>query len=853
MAEKEFDLDEELEDLEEVEEVEEEFNEEDEKALADIEEGIVPEMRDVKLNEIVKSSFLEYAMSVIVSRAIPDVRDGLKPVHRRIIYGMNELGIGPNKPFKKSARIVGDVMGKYHPHGDAAIYSSLVRLAQPFNIRYTLVDGHGNFGSVDGDEAAAMRYTEARMSKIAVEMVRDIDQDTVDFMDNYDGQEKEPTVLPSRIPNLIVNGSSGIAVGMATNMPPHNLTETINAIKAVAENPDITPLELMSNYIYGPDFPTGGIILGRSGIKKAYETGTGPIVIRSKAEIVEQENGKKRIIVTEIPYQVNKSLMIENIAHLVREKIVEGITDIRDESNKDGIRVVIELRRDAIAEVILNKLYKLTQLQCSYGMINLCLVNGEPKVLPINELLKYYLDFQVEIIGRRTKTLLKKAEARNHILQGLMIAIDNIDEVVDIIKKASSTEDAKAKLIETYGISDIQAKEILDMRLSKLTGLEKHKIQDEIARLEAQINEYKEILSDRKNELKVVLDELEEIKNKFGDERRTEISNEISNIDDEDLIPEEQIIITLTKNGYIKRCATDTFRTQNRGGRGVKGMQTHADDVVDILVHAKTHTDLLFFTSFGKVYRMRGYNVPVFSRTAKGLPVVNLLNLDKDESVKSIISVDEYKDGNYLFFTTEQGVVKRTAIKEFESIRQNGKIAISLREDDHLLDVKLTDGNTIIGIASSKGKMVNFHENAVRAMGRTASGVRGMNVDGGTAVGVVTSLEGEYILAITEHGYGKMTHYEDYRLTSRGTKGVITLHATEKVGQLVTIRAVKGEEDLMVITKAGVIIRIPLSQVKKAGRNTQGVRIIRLDDNQMVSSVAIVEHQEDQEEFEDGE
>ncbi len=852
LEEKDNELDEELDDeIDENEDQEvednEEFTEEDEKALEDIEEGIVPEMRDVKITETVKSSFLEYAMSVIVSRAIPDVRDGLKPVHRRIIYGMNELGIGPTKPFKKSARIVGDVMGKYHPHGDSAIYGSLVRLAQPFNMRYTLVDGHGNFGSIDGDEAAAMRYTEARMSKIAMEMVRDIDQDTVDFMDNYDGQEKEPTVLPSRFPNLIVNGSNGIAVGMATNMPPHNLVETINAIQAIAENPDITPVELMTTCIYGPDFPTGGIILGRSGIRKAYETGQGSIVVRSKAEIIEHENGKKRIVVSEIPYGVNKALTIEHIAHLVKDKVIEGITDIRDESNKEGIRVVIELRRDAIAEVILNKLYKLTALQSSFGIINLCLVNGEPKILPITDLLKNYLDFQVEVIGRRTRTLLKKAEARDHILQGLKIAIDNIDEVVDIIKQASSTEVAKNNLISRFGITDIQAKEILDMRLSKLTGLEKTKIEDEITRLNAQIEEYKVILSDRKNELKVVIDELEEIKNKFGDERRTYISNEISNIDDEDLIPEEEIIITLTKNGYIKRVATDTFRTQNRGGRGVKGMQTHEDDVVDILVHAKTHTDLLFFTSYGKVYRMRGYQVPVFSRSSKGLPVVNLLNLEKDEFVRSIISVDEYKEGDYLFFATEQGIVKRTSIKEYESIRQNGKIAISLREGDHLLDVKMTNGNAIIGIASSLGKMVNFNENAVRPMGRTASGVRGMNIDEGIAVGMVTSLEGEYILAITDKGYGKMTHYSDYRLTSRGTKGVITIHATEKVGNLVTIRAVDGNEDLMVITKAGIIIRIPLDQVKVAGRNTQGVRIIRLDENQTVSSVAVVEHQEQEE------
>ncbi len=853
--EKKFDEDEieELEEeLEKVEVEDEELTDEDEAKLLDIEEGIVPGLVDINITQEVKNSFLDYAMSVIVSRAIPDIRDGLKPVHRRIIYGMNELGMQPNKPYKKCARIVGDVMGKYHPHGDSAIYSTLVRLAQPFSIRYTLVDGHGNFGSVDGDEAAAMRYTEARMSKIALEMVRDIKENTVDFMDNYDGQEKEPVVLPARFPNLLVNGSAGIAVGMATNIPPHNLNEVINAVKAVAANPDITPLEIMSEHLFGPDFPTGGTILGRGGIKKAYETGTGSIVLRSKSEITELANGKKRIIINEIPYQVNKALMIENIARLVRDKEIEGITDIRDESNKEGIRVVIELRRDIIPEVILNKLYKMTQLQVSYGIIMLSLIKGEPKVLPITDVLKCYLDHQIEVVTRRTQTLLKKAEDACHILNGLMIAIDNIDEVVEIIKSSSQQDVARSRLIERFAISEIQAKEILDMRLGKLVGLEKDKLLNEIKRLSEDIERYKTLLSSKENIVTLIVSELDEVAAKFGDERRTEISNDISVIEDEDLIPEEEVVITLTTNGYIKRLAPDTFRTQNRGGRGVKGMSTNEDDVVSILLHTKTHTDLLFFTNLGKVYRIRGYQVPVYSRTGKGLPVVNLLSLDKDERVMSIISVDEYLEEHSLLFVTECGVVKRTALKEFASIRQNGKIAISLREDDVLLDVKHTDGNALIGIASSKGKMVKFNEKDVRVMGRTASGVRGMNVDGAKVVGVTTSLEGEQVLVVTENGYGKKSLFADYRLTSRGTKGVITVNATEKTGKLVAVRAVSGEEDLMVITKAGVVIRISLNQVNVAGRNTQGVRIIRLDEEQRVSSIAVVNPQEI-EEFVDGE
>lgn len=830
------------------------LTEEEAQALSGLEEGITPDMTDVKITEEVRSCFLDYAMSVIVARAIPDVRDGMKPVHRRIIYGMNELGIGPTKPFKKSARIVGDVMGKYHPHGDSAIYSALVRLAQPFAIRYTLVDGHGNFGSVDGDEAAAMRYTEARLSKIAMEMVRDIDQDTIDFVDNYDATEREPAVLPSRIPNLILNGSSGIAVGMATNMPPHNLRETIDALQAIAENPDITASEIMTQYLYGPDFPTGGMILGRGGIRKAYETGQGSIVLRSRSEIEENEKtGKKRIVVTEIPYQVNKALMIENMAKLVRDKVIEGITDIRDESNKEGIRVVIDLKRDAIADVVRNQLFKLTQLQVSYGIINLCLVNGEPKVLPITDLLKYYLDFQVEVVGRRTRTLLRKALDRKHILEGLKIARDNIDEIVDMIKESPSTEVSRVRLMERFQIDEIQANEILNMRLSKLSGIEAQKIIDEIHELEVKIAEFNRILSSRENEVALVIQELEEIKQKYGDERRTEITDDFSAIDDEDLIPEEDIVVTLTKNGYIKRMDSDTFRTQNRGGRGIKGMSTHEDDVVDIILHTKTHTDLLFFTNFGKVYRMRGYQVPVYSRTGKGLPIVNLLSLSEGEQVKSIIHIDDNScdDSYFLFFATEKGLVKRTPVAEFRSIRQNGKIAITLREDDHLLDVKLTNGHSLIGIASSNGKMVKFQEDDVRPMGRTASGVKGMNLDGGEAVGIVTSMEGEYVFAITSKGYGKMSPFADYRMTSRGTKGVITVNATEKNGNLVTVRAVNGNEDMMIVTQAGVVIRIPLEQVKIAGRNTQGVRIIRLDENQAIASVAVAPHQESVEEPEE--
>lgn len=820
-----------------------------EQTLEQIEEGIVPSLKDTAIVDQVQNSFLDYAMSVIVARAIPDVRDGFKPVHRRIIYGMNETGMLPSSPYKKSARIVGDVMGKYHPHGDSAIYQTLVRLAQPFSMRYTLVDGHGNFGSVDGDEAAAMRYTEARMTKLALEMVRDINCDTVDFVDNYDGSEIEPSVLPSRFPNLLVNGSNGIAVGMATNMPPHNLGEVIDGVVAVAHNPNITPEEIMQSCISGPDFPTGGIILGRSGIKDAYSTGSGSIVIRSKAHIESLEHGKSRIIVTEIPYQVNKATMIENMANLVRDKIIDGITDIRDESNKDGIRVVIELRRDVVPEVILNQLYKNTQLQTSFGVIMLCLVDGAPKILPITDLLKHYLDFQVEVIRRRTKFLLAKDEARIHIVEGLLICHDNIDEVVDIIKASPTPEAATTELINKFGLTETQVNAIMSMALRRLTGIETQKLLAEKQQLLINIGNYHHILESRDNIVEVVCKELLEIKEKYSDARRTEISDDLSNIEDEDLIPQQDIVITLTKNGYIKRQTVDTFKTQNRGGRGIRGMSTNENDIVDIMLYTKTHTDLLFFTDKGKVYRVRGYMVPEFSRNSKGLPIINLINIEQDENVKAIIQADEYADGGHLFFVTVNGIVKRTSVKEFESIRQNGKIAISLKEGDMLLDVKLTDGNAIIGIAASNGKMVNFYETDVRPMGRTAAGVKGMNVsDGSICVGVTTSLEGKYILAITDKGYGKLSLAETYRLTSRGAKGVITIKSTDKVGKLVGIRAVEGDEDLMVITINGIVIRTPIEQIKIAGRNTQGVKIIRIEEKQRVSSIAIVAHEEEVEE-----
>ena len=818
----------------------------DEEKLAEIEEGIVPSLQDTDLASEVKSSFLDYAMSVIVARAIPDVRDGCKPVHRRVIFGMHMSGMVPGSPYKKSARIVGDVMGKYHPHGDSAIYSTLVRLAQPFAMRYTLVDGHGNFGSVDGDEPAAMRYTEARMTKLATEMVRDINCNTVDFVDNYDGTEQEPSVLPSRFPNLLVNGSNGIAVGMATYIPTHNLGETIDAVVGLAKNPNLTPFEIMSEYLPGPDFPTGATILGRSGIKDAYETGTGSIVIRSKCEVKENEHsGKKQIIVHEIPYQVNKANMIESIAHLVRDKVVEGITDIRDESSKGNVRIVIDVRHDCIPEVILNQLYKNTQLQTSMGIIMLCLVDGGPKILPINELLLKYLDFQIDVVERRTKFLLAKDEARDHIVVGLLKAIDNIDEIVETIKKASTPDDAASSLKAKFGFSDEQTVAILAMTLRRLTGLESNKLEEERKQLEENIAKYNHILSSRECVKEVVVQELLEIKEKFGDERRTNISDEAATIEDESLIPEKDIVITLTSNNYVKRMEADTFRTQNRGGRGVRGMSTNENDDVSIMVYTKTHIDVMFFSSLGRVYRLRGYMIPEGSRISKGIPIQQILNLEKGEKIMSIIPISDYSEGNYLFFATKSGVVKRTSVSEFESIRKNGKIAIALREGDSLLDVKYTTGDTTVCLATSKGKLCKFNENQARPLGRTASGVKGIETDGAPVISLTTSLEGQYVLAITQYGYGKMSPLDDYRETKRGAKGVLTLNSTGKNGKLVALRAVNGDEDLMMVTSGGTVIRIPLEQVKVSGRNTQGVRVIRLEDEkQKVASIAVVAHEE---------
>lgn len=820
---------------------EEQLEEEEREVASTVQAGIETGIFEVDVTTEVKSSFLDYSMSVIVSRALPDVRDGLKPVHRRIIYAMDESGMTPDKPHKKCARIVGDVMGKYHPHGDQAIYSTLARLAQDFSMRYPLVDGHGNFGSIDGDQPAAMRYTEARLAKIAMEMVADINYDTVDFTANYDSSEKEPVVLPSRIPNLLINGSSGIAVGMATNIPPHNLSEVIDAIHAVAKDEDITPLELMTNHLSGPDFPSGGMILGRGGIKKAYETGKGTIVMRAKTHIEQLSGGRNRIVVDELPYQVNKAKLIERIADNVKEKRIDGITDIRDESNKEGIRIVIELRRDVIPEVILNQLFNLTQLQASFGIINLTIVNGEPRVLPITDMLKLYLEHQIEVTERKTRYLLEEAELRKHKVVGLLKAIDHIDEIVELIKNSESPDEASTKLQERFGFDDIQTREILAMTLRRLTGLEKGRLEGELATLEANIEKYNHILSGRDTLQAEVLSDLAAIKEKYGDERKTEISDDVATIEDEDLIPVDDIIISFTNRGYIKRQSPDAFRKQNRGGKGVIGMQTLSDDVVDSLIHTNTHTDVLFFTNLGKVYRLRGYQIPEFSRTSRGIPVQNLIGIDQDELVKTIISIDDEKveSDHYLFFVTKEGVVKRTSISEFKSIRANGKIAITLKEGDELVDVKLTDGSMLIGIGSSEGKMVKFHENEVRPVGRSAQGVIGMNLDGAEVIGVTSSIEGDLILTLSENGYGKMTYADEYRQTRRGAKGVITLNITERTGKLCGLRAVNGDEDLLVINEEGTIIRINLSQVSISGRNTQGVRIIRLNEGVNVSSFTV--------------
>ena len=803
-------------------------------------------LEQVDISREMRTSLLDYSMSVIVQRALPDVRDGMKPVHRRILHSMNTLGITASVAHKKSARIVGEVIGKYHPHGDTAVYDAMVRMAQDFSYRYPLVDGHGNFGSMDGDGAAAMRYTEARMSKISMEMMKDIQKDTVDFEDNYDGEEKEPVVLPARFPNLLVNGSVGIAVGMATNIPPHNLGETIDATLAIMDDPDITVSNLMENYIPGPDFPTGGIILGRSGIRQAYETGRGSIIIRSKVKIEEMDNGKKRIIVYEIPYQVNKATMIEKIASLVREKVIDGITYLNDESNRDGVRIVIELRKDVQEYVILNQLYRLTPLQTSFGINMLSLVNGAPKQMGIKETLQHYVDHQVEVTTRRTRFDLKKAEDRAHILEGFRIALDHIDAIIALIRASRNDEEAMQGLMEQFALSEVQAKAILQMQLRRLTGLERDKIETEYNELLATIADLRDILANESRIHEIIRQELSEVKEKYGDERRTEISDSGMEMDDEDLIPVEDVVITMSTSGYIKRAPVDTYKTQQRGGRGVKGMSLNEDDVIETLITMSTHDHLLMFTNLGRVYRLKGYNIPNASRTSKGLPVVNLLSLEKEESVTALVPMKKDSPAQYLFFVTQKGLVKRVKIEDFDYIPRKGKLAIQLREDDELINVKLTSGEDEILIAGSNGKVIRFEEDEVRPMGRTASGVRGFNTDGGTVVGVAVSHEGKYLLSVSENGYGKRSEIDEYRKTNRGNKGVKTINVTTKTGSLVTVRAVNGDEDAMIVTDKGIIIRIALDHVGVYGRNTQGVKLINVADDETVTKVAVVAKNEEE-------
>ena len=795
-----------------------------------------------------RTSFIDYAMSVIVSRALPDVRDGLKPVHRRILYSMNDLGMHSDKPYKKSARIVGDVIAKYHPHGDSSVYDAMVRMAQDFSYRYPLVDGHGNFCSIDGDGAAAMRYTEARMSKLAMEMMRDINKNTIDFQPNFDGEEQEPVVLPARFPSLLVNGTTGIAVGMATNIPPHNLSEVIDGCLAYMDNPEIDILGLMQ-FIKGPDLPTGALILGTKGIRSAYETGNGSIMIRSQCEIVEGHGGKYSILVTEIPYQVNRERLIEKIAELVKEKRLDGITDLRNESNREGTRIVIELRKDVNPQVMLNNLFKLTQLQVSYGINMLALVDGQPKVLNLKEIISEYIKHQVEVIVRRTKFDLDKAEDRAHILEGLRIALDHIDRIIAIIRGSSNDEEALNSLMSEFSLSERQGKAILEMRLRRLTGLERGKIEDEYQNLVVLIADLKDILANESRVHAIIREELLEVKQKHGDERRTQIVRGSDfDIEDEDLIPEEQVIITLTNNGYIKRQPISTYRSQNRGGRGVQGMGTHDDDYVKELLSTSTHDHLLFFTSKGKVYQKKAYTIPEYGRTAKGLPIVNIIEIAQDEYISAIIPVKEFNDDEFLFFATRFGVVKRTTLSAFGHIRTNGLIALSLREDDELIGVRKTSGQDDIIIASSGGKAVWFDETEVRPMGRTAAGVRGIFLEEDeVAIGMEMVTTDQEILVVTENGFGKRTSIKEYRKTKRGGKGVKTLTITDKNGTLVAMKAVNGDEDLIIVTNKGVIIRTPIQQISQTGRATQGVKLIRLTDEQLVSSVAIVEHEESDE------
>lgn len=808
---------------------------------------------DVDLSNQMRTSFLDYAMSVIVARALPDVRDGLKPVHRRILYGMNELGVTPEKPYKKSARIVGDVMGKYHPHGDSAIYESMVRMAQDFSYRYMLVDGHGNFGSVDGDGAAAMRYTEARMSKITLEMLRDINKNTVDFQENYDGTEREPSVLPSRFPNLLVNGATGIAVGMTTNIPPHNLSEVIAAIHILMNNEDATTADLMEA-LPGPDFPTGGIVMGKSGIRKAYETGRGTIILRAKVDIETEKNGRERIVATELPYMVNKAKLIERIAELARDKRIEGITDVNDESDRDGLRVVIDVRRDVSASVVLNNLYKMTLMQTTFGFNMLAIVNGAPKVLSLKQILQYYLQHQEEVVRRRTEFDLKKAEARAHILEGLRIALDHIDEIIAIIRGSQTAEVAKDQLMNNYSLSSKQAQAILDMRLVHLTGLEREKVEDEYQKVMAAIADYRDILAHTERIHEIIYNELLEIQEKFGDERRTELMvGEVLSLEDEDLIEEEDVMVTLTHNGYIKRMPTSEFKTQNRGGRGIQGMGVHEDDFIEHLVSTSTHDVLLFFTNAGKVYRMKGYEIPEYSRTAKGIPVINLLGIDSGESIQAVINIgrgngDEDNEHRYLFFTTLQGVAKRTPVAEFMNIRSNGLKAINLKDGDEVINVVITDGHQNIIIGTHNGYAISFKEGEVRSMGRSATGVRGIRLrENDYVVGSAVLAPESKVLVITEKGYGKQTPAEEYPIKGRGGKGIKTANITEKNGPLAGLVTVEGNEDVMLITDRGVMIRFNVDNVSTTGRSTLGVHVIKTDENSKVATMAIVEEEKDDE------
>ena len=787
----------------------------------------------------IESSFIEYSMSVIASRALPDLRDGLKPVHRRILYSMLESGYTPDKAHRKSAKIVGDVMGNYHPHGDSSIYEAMVRMVQDFSYRYPLVDGHGNFGNIDGSGAAAMRYTESRLSKISLEMLRDINKDTVDFVPNYDESTKEPAVLPSRFPNILVNGTMGIAVGMATNIPPHNLSEVIDGCVAYIDNPDIDVAGLMQ-YIKGPDFPTGASILGNSGIKKAYETGRGTITIRSKATI-EESNGRHHIIIEEVPYGVNTAELKNKVADLVHTKVIDGISDYHTDL-KDGVKITITLKKDANPQVVLNNLYKHTSFQTTYGIIFLMLDNGVPKTLNLREIISKYVDYQKEVIIRRTKFDLNKAEKRVHILEGYKIALDNIDDFIKIIRDAKTDVEAKTKLIEKYNLTEIQAEAILELKLRRLTGLEREKIEAELQDLLEKIKYYKDILSSEAKVLGIVKKELLEIKDKYGDERRTNIDmTAVDYIEDESLIPVENIVITLTNNGYIKRMTSETYKTQNRGGVGIKGMTTNEDDFVETIISMTTHDYLMFFTNKGKAYRVKGYEVPQYSRQSKGLPIVNLLPFEKGEEVTAMLKIDQNEENKYIVFCTQNGLVKRTNITEFENIRKSGKIAISLKENDQLISVKKTTGEKEIVIASSNGRMIRFNEQEIRIMGRTASGVKGIDLGDGKCVGCEIANPDEQILVVTEKGYGKRTNIDEYRMTHRGSKGVKALNITEKNGNIVSFKIVTGNEDLMIITNSGIIIRLPIEQISTTGRVAQGVRLIHLKDHQSVSSIALLD------------